>query len=110
MLRPEATSSSARVSRKPRAATGLEIENLRLLCVGNYIFSRSDGERHYIDVDLVCEAPGGEPRLMEPTKCSGWDWYDPDDLPSPLFIVTRRMIECWQSGALGFTVSLIERQ
>jgi len=90
--------------------TGLKITNLRLLSVGNYLFSRPDGDRHYIDVDFVCEAPEGDPLLMEPEKCEGWNWYDLNDLPDPLFIVTRRMIESLQSGVLIKDLSVIERQ
>lgn len=90
--------------------TGLEIAALRLLSVGNYVFRRQDGERHYIDVDFVCEAPSGEPQLMEPEKCDGWEWYDLDDLPQPLFIVTQRMIESLRSGVAIHSVSEVERQ
>jgi len=90
--------------------TGLEIADLKLLSIGNYVFKREDGERHYIDVDFVCEAPTGEPQLVEPEKCDGWDWYDLDDLPQPLFIVTRRMIESLRSGVTLNRLSEIERQ
>jgi 8-oxo-dGTP diphosphatase len=90
--------------------TGLDIADLRLLSIGNYIFKREDGERHYIDVDFVCEASIGEPQLMEPEKCYGWDWYDLDELPQPLFIVTRRMIESLRSGVTLNNLSEVERQ
>ena len=90
--------------------TGMEIADLRLLSVGNYIFKREDGGRHYIDVDFVCEAPVGEPQLMEPEKCDGWDWYDLDDLPEPLFVVTRRMIGSLRSGVTLNNLSEIERE
>jgi 8-oxo-dGTP diphosphatase len=90
--------------------TGLEIADLRLLSVGNYVFKREDGERHYIDVDFVCEAPVGEAQLAEPEKCDGWEWYDLDDLPQPMFIVTQRMIESLRSGVALGSVSKIERQ
>ena len=98
------------VAREVREETGLEIADLKLLSVGNYVFNREDGERHYIDVDFVCEAPAGEPQLAEPEKCDGWDWYDLDDLPQPLFIVTRRMIESLRSGVTINSLSEIERQ
>jgi 8-oxo-dGTP diphosphatase len=90
--------------------TGLEITELRLLSVGNYVFKRDDGERHYIDVDFVCEAGAGEPQLTEPEKCDGWEWYDLDDLPQPLFIVTQRMIESLRCGVAINNISKIERQ
>jgi len=80
---------------------------LRLLAVGNYLF---EGVRHYIDVDFVCEAPQGEPARCEPEKCEGWDWYDLDRLPEPLFIVTRRMIESYRSGAMLSRVSEVESE
>jgi 8-oxo-dGTP diphosphatase len=96
--------------REVREETGLEIVDLRLLSVGNYLFEREDGERHYIDVDFVCEAAEGEPKLMEPEKCDGWDWYDPDNLPQPLFIVTQRMIESLRAGIVLSNLSEIERQ
>jgi len=96
--------------REVREETGLEIADLKLLSVGNYVFRREDGERHYIDVDFVCEAPAGEPQLKEREKCDGWDWYDLDDLPQPLFIVTRRMIESLRSGVALDSLSEIERQ
>jgi hypothetical protein len=47
---------------------------------------------------------------MEPEKCEGWDWYGPDDLPQPLFIVTQRMIESLRSGITLTSASEIERQ
>jgi len=96
--------------REVREETGLEIADLKLLSVGNYVFKRDDGERHYIDVDFICEAPGGEPQLAEPEKCDGWDWYDLDDLPQPLFVVTRRMIESLRSGVTLHSPSEIERE
>jgi 8-oxo-dGTP diphosphatase len=96
--------------REVREETGLEIADLKLLSVGNYVFKREDGERHYIDVDFVCEAPAGEPELAEPEKCDGWDWYDLDDLPQPLFIVTGRMIESLRSGVTLNSPSEIGRQ
>ncbi|MBO0797908.1 MAG: NUDIX domain-containing protein [Blastocatellia bacterium] len=96
--------------REVREETGLEIADLRLLSVGNYVFKRDDSERHYVDVDFVCEAPSGDPQLKEPEKCHGWDWYDIEDLPQPLFIVTRRMIDSLLSGVTLNNLSEVERQ
>jgi len=93
--------------REVREETGLEVEQLRLLSVGSYLF---DGERHYVDVDFVCEAPHGEPMRREPGKCEGWDWYDLDRLPEPLFIVTRQMIESLRSGNVMSEMSRVQRE
>lgn len=103
-------SFEAAARREVREETGLEITGLRLLAVGNYLFTRDDGARHYIDVDFVCEAPTGEAQLCEPEKCDGWRWYNLDALPEPLFVVTQRMIESLQAGTILNRPDLIEQQ
>ncbi|MBX3138826.1 NUDIX domain-containing protein [Candidatus Obscuribacterales bacterium] len=74
--------------------TGLVAGAVRFLLIGNYMF----GTKHYVDVDLVVECPDGEPIAMEPEKCAEWKWYRFDDLPSPVFIVTKRMIDAHLKG------------
>ncbi len=103
-------SFAAAAVREVREETALEITNLRLLSVGNYLFTRADGERHYIDVDFVCEAPEGEAQLCEPEKCDGWAWYKLNHLPQPLFIVTQRMIESLQLGSVICNLSEVQKQ
>ena len=103
-------SFAAAAAREVREETALEIANLRLLSVGNYLFTRTDGERHYIDVDFVCEAPAGEAQLCEPEKCDGWAWYELNALPQPLFIVTQRMLESLRSGMTLRDATEVERQ
>jgi 8-oxo-dGTP diphosphatase len=100
-------SFAATARREVCEETGLEITDLRLLSVGNYLF---EGTRHYVDIDFVCEAPHGEPQLREPEKCEGWAWYDPDELPEPLFIVTRRMLDSLRSGVILHQLENVERQ
>lgn len=100
-------SFAAAARREVREETGLEITNLRLLSVGNYLFA---GERHYVDIDLVCEAPSGEAELREPEKCTGWNWYDMDALPQPLFIVTQRMLESLRAGVVSHNLETVEQQ
>lgn len=35
---------------------------------------------------------------MEPEKCAEWQWYGPSELPEPIFIVTKRMIDAHLNG------------
>lgn len=74
--------------------TGLQATDVRFLCLGHYQF----GSSQYVDVDMVANCPEGTPIAMEPDKCFEWKWYQIDDLPSPLFLVTRRMIDAYLSG------------
>ncbi|MGI6379785.1 MAG: nucleotide triphosphate diphosphatase NUDT15 [Anaerolineae bacterium] len=93
--------------REVREECGLEIEAIRLLSVGSYLWG---DDRHFVDVDVVCEAPHGEPRNLEPDRCEGWDWYPLDRLPSPLFVVTENMLASLRSGAIAADLETIYRQ
>ncbi len=93
--------------REIREECGLEIEDIRLLSVGTYMWG---DDRHYVDVDVVCEAPLGEPRNMEPENCAGWAWYALDALPAPLFIVTANMLASLCSGKMCPTLDEVCRQ
>ncbi len=86
---------------------GLRIEDIRLLSVGTYIWGES---KHYVDVDVVCQAPEGEPQNCEPDRCEGWAWYSLDDLPEPLFIVTQNMIASLRAGRPLPDLDVINRQ
>lgn len=44
---------------------------------------------HYV---LVAEARG-EPEVVEPAKCGGWDWFDWDELPEPLFLPIENLLK-----------------
>jgi 8-oxo-dGTP diphosphatase len=35
----------------------------------------------------------GEPELTEPDKCEGWEWFDWDNLPSPIFSTIPLLIK-----------------
>src|SRR4051794_22692167 len=64
------------------AGPDLKIKNLKFLCLINL---RKYLPKHYIDIGFVAEWESGEPKVMEPEKKESWDWYDMNDLPSPLF-------------------------
>jgi 8-oxo-dGTP diphosphatase len=86
---------------------GLEIKDIRLVSVGSYLWSNN---RHYVDVDVVCQAPLGEPLNLEPDRCEGWDWYPLEALPSPLFIVVEKIIESYRTGIVLADTETIYRQ
>lgn len=41
--------------------------------------------KQYITLYFVAEYIGGEPKIMEPTKCECWKWFPLDEWPEPLF-------------------------
>ena len=41
--------------------------------------------RHYVTLFVVAAGVAGDPRVLEPDKCEGWEWHDWHALPTPLF-------------------------
>lgn len=66
--------------------TGLLVHNFRLQVVGN---TTMYAPKHYVHIGLTCDWKSGEPQLLEPEKCEGWDWYALDKLPEPLMPLTH---------------------
>lgn len=62
--------------------TGLEITNIKQGIVTNDIIKEED--RHFVSIIMVADYIDGEPQLMEPDKCEGWQWFTMDDLPEKL--------------------------
>jgi len=52
------------------------------LCMTNL---RKYGNKHYVDVGFRADWVSGEPSPEAEGEFEGFDWYGPDDLPSPLF-------------------------
>lgn len=64
--------------------TGLVIEDVKPGPYTNDVFT--DEGRHYVTIYVTARSDSGEPRVMEPSKCSRWQWFRWSELPSPLFL------------------------
>jgi 8-oxo-dGTP diphosphatase len=71
--------------------TGLEVNSPRFVAMTNDIFRET--KRHYITLYFICQYVSGEPKVMEPEKCERWEWFDWDNLPSPLFITIQNLLK-----------------
>ncbi len=71
--------------------TGLKLQNIKLSpYITEDIF---DIENHYISIYVLADYLEGEPRVVEPNKCAGWDWFEWDHLPQPAFISLREFLK-----------------
>jgi 8-oxo-dGTP diphosphatase len=52
-----------------------------------------EGKKHYITVFVFIDHFSGDPLLLEPDKCEGWDWIEWTNLPSPLFAPLASFLE-----------------
>ena len=71
--------------------TGLKIKNIRQATFTNDIF-KEEG-KHYITLFLISEHESGEPKVMEPEKCEKWEWFEWNNLPSPLFLPIQNLLK-----------------
>ncbi len=81
--------------RETMEETGMQIHNVRFLRLMNL---KDYAPKHYVDIGLIAEWKEGEPQVMEPEKITGWDWYDLDALPSPLFSTIPSYLEAYTTG------------
>jgi 8-oxo-dGTP diphosphatase len=75
--------------------TGLVLDSV---CPGpftNNIFA--DEKKHYVTLFVTSSWFFGEPKLLEPDRCSGWEWFDWTQLPTPLFKSVEALL------SLGYT-------
>ncbi|TAL50512.1 NUDIX domain-containing protein [Patescibacteria group bacterium] len=76
--------------RETREEVGIEIQNIRLAgVVNNY---QPDWGTHYITIFMRADYASGDPRVCEPEKCSGWEWFTWENLPTPLFAPVQSLL------------------
>ena len=81
--------------REVKEETGLEITNPVVVGVSNNLETWKAEGVHVVSVFLLAREFSGTLTLMEPEKCSGWQWCDPTDLPEPHFEASRTAISCF---------------
>ena len=85
--------------RETREEAGIEIENLRFLCISNVALYLP---KHYINIGVLADWMSGEPRLMEQGKSEEWLWYSLDAFPAPLFDAIPNYIRAYKGGDIFY--------
>ncbi len=67
--------------RELREETGFRISRKSFNLISLSTFTDSQKERSYINFDFVVLGASKEPKLKEPEKCEGWEWFDLNELP-----------------------------
>ena len=65
-------------AREVMEETGLSINNLRRGPYTNDIFEEE--KKHYVTLFILADHAIGEPRILEPEKCYGWEWVSWESL------------------------------
>ena len=77
------------------AGPDIKVKNIRFLC---FINLKRYLPKHYAHIHMVADWDSGDPRVMEPDKQDGWEWYEIEDLPQPLFAAMPEVIEAYKTG------------
>lgn len=71
--------------------TGLQIGKPEFVVCTNDIFSSEN--KHYITIYMKAAWAAGEPKVLEPDKMVKWQWFNWDNLPSPLFLPMQNLVK-----------------
>jgi len=82
--------------REAREEAGVEVGNLRLLCISSFIVE----DQHWIDVEFLGDILSGEPHVAAPDELTGWAWYPIDQLPSPIFEPAELALKSYRTGKM----------
>jgi 8-oxo-dGTP diphosphatase len=82
--------------REAQEEAGVDVTNLRLLCISSIIVE----DQHWIDVEFLGDIASGEPQTAAPDELTEWAWYPIDDLPGPIFEPAELALRSYRTGIL----------
>ncbi len=75
--------------REVKEETGIELNTAKVICVNNDKVETA----HFVTIGLFSEDFNGEPKVMEPDEITEWQWFDLDNLPSPIYFPSAEILE-----------------
>lgn len=92
-------------TREVAEETGVQVANLRFLCITNDVFA---GEgKHYVTIWLAGRHAAGEPRVNAAYEMTDVGWFSWDALPRPLFLSLENLLS--GQSSLGDPAVVLER-
>jgi mutator protein MutT len=82
---------AAALQREMQEEYGIQIIVGELLDVVDHILTEEG--QHWISPTFICAITGGQPRIIEPEKCTEIGWFFPDQVPDNLTQITRINLE-----------------
>jgi 8-oxo-dGTP diphosphatase len=81
--------------------TGLSCGSMEFVGVVN----DPQGHKHYIQFGFIAHDIEGEPQLLEPDRCEGWEWIDPSTIPEDIFAPQKKLIQNFFGARSSFVDS-----
>jgi len=80
--------------RETKEETGIKLNKVKVICVNN---DRTKTAQ-FVTIGLLAQEFTGKPKAKEPEKITTWHWFEPEELPSPLYPPSAKILEKYQQG------------
>lgn len=80
--------------REVQEETGLQLKEAKVICVNN----DKNEFAHFITIGLFSDNFSGEPKVMEPNEIVEWKWFYLDNLPTPMYFPSAKVVENYRKG------------
>ena len=57
-------------------------------------------DAHFVTIGYLCIKYNGEPKVMEPDEITEWRWFDLNNLPSPIYFPSAKVLENYKKKKL----------
>lgn len=82
------------IKRETAEECGLILDNFKLICINQDIVE----DAHFITAGFISDSFSGDVSVMEPDKITEWGWFSFDELPSPLYFPSAKIIENYKQN------------
>ena len=78
-------------ARETLEETGLKIntDTIKIISITNDMVP----DKHFVTIGFLAEDVQGEPQVMEPDEITKWERFDLNNLPTPLFFPSEKVIK-----------------
>lgn len=84
---------------KEEAGSDIKVGELKFLGVVNFTELKP---KHYVDISFTAEWLSGEPTNHAPKETTGWQWFDVEKPPKPLFPPVEKYLIAIKTGQSFF--------
>ncbi len=75
--------------RETKEECGLVLKNIRVLALNQDM----DAGAHFVTIGLFCDEFEGEPKVLESDTITKWEWFDLNNLPTPMYLPSKKLLE-----------------
>ncbi|MFH2018791.1 MAG: NUDIX domain-containing protein, partial [bacterium] len=86
--------------RETKEEVGIEVRNCRIISIADEMRYVQTDDKHYLNIGVLAEHIGGEPKLLEPEKCKEWRWFSLENIPKNMLEGTNWIIANYKAKRL----------